>query len=225
MDSCNFPRTVDEMLEAGWYNKLLRKVSKANLKDVLNTPEELVQDIFLQIICSDYLSRYNPDYRPFDVYIYAVADNLIRKRGTREGTSGGKKILNAVSIVSSSEDSDTMSESHTVYLDTLESSESQQNVDDNLYINTLLSDTRKSLREFKTNSSVEYDGKEINKDPLTVFNYILAGKSVSEIADILQVSKQYVYVLLHKVRQVKPMQDFYNAAVENNLIRKAAAEQ
>lgn len=220
MESCNFPRTVDEMLEAGWYNKLLRKVSKANLKDTLNSPEELVQDIFLQIIRSDYLSRYDPSYRPFEVYIYAVADNLIKKRGVRENTSGGKKIVNPVSIENSSEDG--VLESNTVYLDMLDIKETQEvNTEDDLYIKELIDSTYQSLQDIKTSSVVEYKGKMLKRDSATVFDFILEGKSVGEIAEILQVSKQYVYVLIHKIRQVKPMQEFYAYAKENNLVKSA----
>lgn len=217
MDSCNFPRTVEEMLEAGWYNKLLRKVSKANLKDILNTPEELVQDIFLQIMRSDYLSRYDPEYRPFDVYIYAVADNLIRKRGARENTRCGKKIVNHATIRDSLGE-DGVPDPNTVYLDSLDTFYGQEDAADKMYMDDLIASTRKSLQEFKTRSKVEYDGELLKKDPATVFEYILAGKSVSDIADIMQVSKQYIYTLLHKIRTVDEMQEFYQNAKEKNLV-------
>ena len=217
MDSCNFPRTVEEMLEAGWYNKLLRKVSKANLKDILNTPEELVQDIFLQIIRSDYLSRYDPTYRPFDVYIYAVADNLIRKRGTKEGTKGGKKIVNAARIENSADDGKI--EPNVVYLDYLELSDNLEAIEDVYYMEQLIRSTKESLKDFKSSSSVEYNGEIVPRDPLTVFKYILDGKSVSEIADILQVSKQYIYVLIHKIRTVKAMQELHTNSVKTNLMK------
>ena len=216
MNSCNFPRTVDEMLEAGWYNKLLRKVSKSNLKDILNTPEELVQDIFLQIIRSDYLSRYDPSYRPFDVYIYSVADNLIKKRGVRENTKGGKKIVNHAALENTLV-GDTP-EPNTVYLEYLEAPDDQEQIEDTLYMSQLISATKESLKELKTSSLVEYNGEIIKRDPATVFDYILAGKSVSEIADIMQVSKQYIYVLIHKIRKVKSMQEFYTLATENNYV-------
>ena len=216
MESCNFPRTVEEMLEAGWYKKILRKVSKANLKDVLNTPEELVQDIFLQIIRSDYLSRYDPDYRPFDVYIYAVVDNLIKKRGIREGTNGGKKIVNHASLESTAVDGNT--DNNTIYLDLLELQDSTDE-DDRLYINQLIELTKESLQDFKSKSVVEYNGEMVHRDPSTVFEYILDGKSVSEIAEIMQVSKQYIYNLIHKIRKVEPMQDFYDNAVKNHFIK------
>jgi RNA polymerase sigma factor (sigma-70 family) len=217
MDSCNFPRTVEEMLEAGWYNKLLKKVSKANLKDILNTPEELVQDIFLQIMRSDYLSRYDPEYRPFDVYIYAVADNLIRKRGAREGTNGGKKIVNHITIRDALAE-DGAPEPNTLYLDTLDMPDCQEDAADKMYMDDLIESTRKSLQEFKTRSKVEYDGELLKKDPATVFEYILAGKSVSDIAEIMQVSKQYIYVLIHRIRTVDAMQEFYQNAMEKNLV-------
>ena len=217
MDSSNYPRTVEEMLEAGWYNKLLRKVSRANLKDILNTPEELVQDIFLQIMRSDYLSRYDPNFRPFDVYIYAVADNLIRKRGARECTNGGKKIVNHA-VIRDALSEDGVPEPNTVYLDSLDVPYEQEDATDKMYMDELIASTRKSLQEFKTRSKVEYDGELLKKDPATVFEYILAGKSVSDIAEIMQVSKQYIYVLIHRIRTVDAMQELYRNAVEKNLV-------
>ena len=217
MESCGFPRTVEEMLEAGWYNKLLKKVSKSTLRDPLNTPEELVQDIFTQILQSDYLSRYNPEFRPFDVYIYAVADNLIKKRGVRENTKGGKLIVNHASLENSIEDG--VLEPNTVYLDVLELEEKTESPENLLYIKQLIASTKASLKEFKATSSVEYDGEVVLRDPATVFDYILDGKSVSEIAEIMQVSKQYIYVMLHKIRSVKAMKEFHNNAVKTHLVK------
>lgn len=216
MDSCNFPRTVEEMLEAGWYDRILKKVKKANLKDVLNSPEELVQDVFLNIIKTDYLAKYDPEYRPFNVYIYVMVNNLIKKRGIREGTKGGKQIVNAVAL------EDTMDgdvpASNTVYLDLLDLEDDQDQVDDRLYIDSLVEETRKSLQEFKASSTVEYDGKVLTREPSTVFELILNGKSVSEVAEMLKVSKQYIYVLLHKVRSTASMQELHQDAISRNLI-------
>lgn len=219
MDSCNFPRTVEEMLEAGWYDKILRKIKKYHLNDILNTPEEMVQDVFLQIIKTDYLSRYDPEYRPFNVYIYVLVENLCKKRGTREGTKGGTLIVNHASLVNTM-DSDKP-EANTVYMDHLETPYDKCSLDDNLYVNGLIETTMESLEQFKAHSSIEYDGQVIERDPITVFKLILDGKSVSEIADIMQTSKQFIYVLLHKIRGVPAMQEFYRNAVESRMIQSA----
>lgn len=216
METCNFPRTVEEMLEAGWYERILRKVKKSNLKDILNAPEELVQDVFMNIIKSDYLSRYDPEYRPFNVYIYALVDNLIKKRGIRESTTGGKKILNAMALENSM-DGETPAP-NTVYLDLLEMEGKQEEADEKMYIDSLIAETRESLKEFKASSTIEFDGETIKRDPSTVFEQILNGKSVSEVAEYLHVSKQYVYVMLHKVRDVDAMQELYRNAVEDRII-------
>ena len=220
MESCNFPRTVEEMIEAGWYNRILRKVKKANLKDILNTPEELVQDVFLQIIKSDYLSRFDPDIRPFEVYIYSLVDNLIKKRGIREGTAGGRKVVNHLALENVFDVDNTTSNQYVVYIDMLEVDKVSETPDDTMYVDDLIELTRQALKEYKATSSVEFNGKLVQRDPLTVFNYILDGKSVSEIAEIMQVSKQYIYVLLHKIRAVKEMQEFHQNAIENKLFSR-----
>jgi len=205
MDSCSFPRTVEEMLEDGWYDKILRKVKRYNLNDILNTPEELVQDVFLQIIKSDYLSRYDPDYRPFEVYIYTLVENLIKKRGIREGTKGGKMIVNHSSLENTVPENGRL-EPGVVYLEMLESS-GQEDVLGGIYLEELIRDTFDSLEEFKAHSSVEVDGVTIERDPKTVFKMILAGKSVNEIASVMQTSKQFIYVLLNKIRGTAPMEE------------------
>ena len=206
MDSCSFPRTVDEMLEAGWYDKILKKVKKYTLNDILNTPEELVQDVFLQIIKSDYLSRYDPEYRPFEVYIYTLVENLIKKRGIREGTKGGRKIVNHLSLESTSPDDGEL-EAGVVYLDMLDIPDSQGSTLNNLYLEELIRDTAESLKEFKAHSSVDFEGMTVDRDPLTVFKLILAGKSVNEIADMMHTSKQFIYFLLNKIRGTAAMQE------------------
>ena len=217
MDSCDFPRTVEEMLEAGWYEKILRMVNKrSNLKDMLNSPEELVQDVFCNIIKTDYLSRYDPDYRPFYVYIYVLVDNLIKKRGIRENTNGGKKIVNSFAL-EDTVDGETITP-NTIYLDLLELEDNCESPDEKLYIDDVIEKTRSSLQDIKAHSIVEFDGETISRDPATVFEYILEGKSVSEIAEILHVSKQYVYVLIHKIRGVEAMQEFYQNAHAAHLV-------
>ena len=219
MDSCNFPRTVDEMLEAGWYDKILRKIKKYHLNDILNTPEEMVQDVFLQIIKTDYLSRYDPEYRPFNVYIYVLVENLCKKRGTREGTKGGTLIVNHASLAQTSEGSTP--EANTVYLDLLDVEPVTETADDKLYVDALVESTMESLLQYKAHSSVDVDGVTVERDPLTVFKLILEGKSISEIAEIMQTSKQFIYVLLHKIRGVPAMQELYRNAVEGNLVQSA----
>jgi RNA polymerase sigma factor (sigma-70 family) len=216
MDSCDFPRTVEEMLEAGWYEKILKMVKRSNLKDVLNSPEELVQDVFCNIIKTDYLSRYDPEYRPFYVYIYVLVNNLIKKRGIRENTAGGRKVVNALALEDTVE-GDTVTP-NTIYLDLLEIEDNLESPDDRLYIDTIIDRARTSLQNIKSHSAVEFDGTLVSRDPATVFEYILEGRSVSEIAEILGVSKQYVYVLIHKIRGVEAMQELYNNALERHII-------
>ena len=223
MDSCNFPRTVDEMLAQGWYDKIMRKVRKYNLNDILNTPEELVQDVFVQIIKSDYLARYDPDYRPFEVYIYTLVENLIKKRGIRENTEGGKKIVNHASLENTL--LGEKPEPNTVYLDMLDIDVSDESPEDRIYMEQLIEATKESLKDFKAHSNVEVDGELIERDPITVFKFILAGKSVSEIADVMQTSKQFIYVLLKKIRGVESMQEFYGHMLSSNrIVGKGLAE-
>lgn len=212
-NSVNYPRTVEEMLDQGWYEKIYAKVKKYKLNDFLNTPEELVQDIFLQIIKSDYLSRYNPELRSFEVYIYTLVINTIKKRGMREGSKGGRNIVNALSLEQTQEDNGEDSNG-VAFLDRLEIGKVQDPLN-NVIMEDLIERTRKSLEKFKATSTVVYEGKVIQRDALTVFNLILEDKTVPEIAEIFQTSKQFIYILLNKIRTTPEMQEFHKEFEKN----------
>ena len=230
MDSTkyDYPRTVDEMLEQGWYEKILKKVRKYTLNDILNTPEEITQDIFLQIMNSSYLERFNPELRSFEVYIYTLVINSIKKRGMREGSNGGKNIVNHYSLEQSQDDSED--QPGVAYLDRLEN----QILEDpfkEIMVDDLIQRTRVTLsNSFSASSTIVYNGKEINRDPLTVFNLILEDKTVPEIAEIFQTSKQFIYILLGKIRSTPEMQEFhreleFNGGISNRGKRKKRSIQ
>ena len=208
--NCSYPRTVEEMIEQGWYEKILAKVRKYKLNDILNTPEEIVQDIFLNIMSSKYLDRYNPELRSFEVYIYTMVINSIKKRGMREGSKNGRNIVNHSSL-EYSQDDNTDSSVGVSYIDHLENPEAQDPFKD-VELQDLLEATRVSLRQFKASSSVVHDGVEYQRDAETVFNLLLDNKSVPEIAEIFQTSKQFIYILIQKIRDTPEMQEFYSEA-------------
>lgn len=205
--TASYPRTVEEMLEQGWYDKILRKVKKYNLNDILNTPEEITQDIFVQIMNSRYLERFNPELRSFEVYIYTLVINSIKKRGSREGSAGGRLIVNHFSLEQSQEDSEE-APMGVAYLDRLENKVMEDPYKD-LEMEDLIAKTRESLKQFKASSTVIYEGQEIQRDALTVFNFLLEEKTVPEIAEIFQTSKQFIYILLAKIRSTPEMQAFH----------------
>lgn len=203
-----YPRTVEEMIEQGWYEKILAKVKKYHLNDILNTPEEIVQDIFVNIMSSRYLERYNPEMRSFEVYIYTMVINSIKKRGAREGSKNGRNIVNHTSLEYSQSDDEEMCAGIT-FLDRIENTEGQDAFRE-IELQDLFEATRQSLRAFKASSSVVYKGQVIQRDAETVFNLLLEDKTVPEIAEIFQTSKQFIYILLGKIRDTPEMQSFYN---------------
>lgn len=207
-NSQNYPRTVQEMLDQGWYEKILKKVRKYNLNDILNTPEEIVQDVFTQILQSRYLERYDPNGRPFEVYIYTLAINLVKKRGIREGSTNGRLIVNSNTLEYSQEDN-SQPQAGVTYLDRIE----QEELDDpfmDIEMQDLIESTKRSLAEFKASSTIVKEGVEIQRDPATVFTLLLEGKSVPEIAEIFETSKQFIYILLGKIRETPEMQEFHD---------------
>ena len=134
--------------------------------------------------------------------------NSIKKRGAREGSKNGKNIVNRNSIESVRDDDGSPAVGKT-YIDYMEDPESSQMAEDFEY-RDLINRTRESLKVFKASSSVMYEGKEIQRDPLTVFDLLVDGKSVTDIANIFGTSNQFIYILMDKIRKTKEMQDFHS---------------
>ena len=212
----SYPRTVEEMLEQGWYDKILSKVKKYNLNDILNTPEEIVQDIFMDLLKSRYLERYDPEKRNFEVYIYVFVTNSVKKRGIREGSKNGRNIVNHNSL-EYTQDEDGASVTGVTFLDRIDTLVTEDQYSD-IVIQDLIERTRASLQAFKASSSFIYEGVEYQRDPLTVFNLLLEEKSVPEIAEILGTSKQFIYNLLQRIRSTKEMQEFHMEMERSNSI-------
>ena len=58
------------------------------------------------------------------------------------------------------------------------------------------------MNAIKSKSQIEYNGKVINRNPLTVYKMLQEGYDIKEIAEIFGVSKQFVYTLRKKVVDV-----------------------
>lgn len=208
MEGLTTPRTTQEMIDQGWYEKILAKVKKYTLNDVVNSADDLVQEIFLQIESTKYLERFDAKQRNFEVYIYVFVMNAVKKRGIREGSKNGRMIVNHFSLESSQDENDP-TPAGKVFLDRLEECVGNDDPFAEVFVQELIEETRKSLAKYKASSTVEYNGEIIQRDPLTVFNYILEEKTVPEIAEIFNTSKQFIYDLLNKIRTTPEMTAFY----------------
>jgi hypothetical protein len=59
-----------------------------------------------------------------------------------------------------------------------------------------------NLAKIEASSNVtKTDGTTVQRSPLQVFNYLLDGKDVKEIANIMETSQQFIYNLINKIRR------------------------
>lgn len=194
------PKNIEEFIADGWLEVIEVYIRRHyNLKDCLNTTEELVNDVLLSLIEKEYIEKYNEESEgaiDFQPYILIFTRNFISSRVKRENnTKNGQAILMANSLQNSLPEDESQMERGVTYV---ESVQLQEEVD--FDFNLLLDDIRKDLKVWKAHSSVEWQGKEISRDPSTVFEFLLNDISVAEIANIFQTSNQFIYNLIKKIR-------------------------
>lgn len=197
------PKNIEDFIQNGWDKQILFRIRTFSLKDILNNEEELVQDIVLALLETDYLTRYNPE-RPFTTYLYGFVDNFLKKRYNKENTVNGKKIVNYAGIEMTPPEGDPEFNGSKVYLDLLFADSSE---DADFDMKLLLEEIREELKKYKANSSAIFNGIELQRDALTVFNLIMEDFSVIDIARMLDTSRQYIYHLIKKIRDLPILQE------------------
>ena len=126
--------------------------------------------------------------------------NFLKKRYQRENTRHGKFITSAASLVTSSADDESYGKTGEVYMDNLDLY--AEDIQDNIAVKIAKEKLVKFLESnFVANSSnVLEDGSVIKRDPATLFYYLDRDYSVSEVAEIMGVSCQFIYTLRNKIR-------------------------
>lgn len=187
------PKNVEELYCSGWKEYLLYSIRKYSLKDVNNSPEDLLQDMILQLAEKQYIEKYDPSVSDFTVYLHTFVKNFMSKPYNREHhTVYGQGIVNASPIYPYADDSDDSSVA--ISPDVLSSGEG----DFTDYV-CLVQSLEKDLAEIKTKSKIEYNGKTIDRNPLTVYRLMREGYEVKDIAEMFGTSKQFVYTLRRKI--------------------------
>lgn len=201
-----YPKNMEEFIAQGWEQNIRFRIRAFNLKDSLNNPEDLLQDVLLALMQTHYLERYSPEKGSFKTYLYGFTDNLLKKRFNKENTRHGKFIVSAASLVLSSPESDAEFNGREVFAELLDSG-----VDDEqqVIVRAAIEDIRRELKEnYTANSTYENNGVVYNRDPLTVFDMMMSGMSVVEVSEALAVSRQFVYHLLKKIRNTHAFIEF-----------------
>ena len=194
------PKNLEELYCSGWKDYILYHIRKYSLHDVNNSPEDLLQDIMVQMAEKNYLEKYDPEVSEFTVYLHTFIKNFMSRPYNKEHkTVNGYNIVNRLSLVITDPDLvDGVSDSGDVV-----SSEVLDNGDGDFTEYLCLKQAlEKDLNEIKSKSQIEYNGKVINRNPLTVYNMLQEGYDIKEIAEIFGVSKQFVYNLRKKVVDV-----------------------
>ena len=199
-----WPRTMQEFIDQGWERNIYYRISAFTLKDTLNNPEDLKQDILLSLIKTGYLDRYDVNKGTFKTYLYGFVDNFLKKKYNKEHTRHGKYIVSAASL-STLPPSDTSEFDGTeMFVDLMSSDD---DCESSAVMQILIDSIREELKEnFHSSSYNVYNGVVYQRDPLTVFNLMLEGATVMDVAMILDVSRQFVYYLLKNIRTSKAYQ-------------------
>lgn len=208
-DPTKIPATLEEFYTSGWANFVKLKISRYNLKDINNSVEDIFQDMILQMSHYNYIENYDPEGRPFEVYLTVFIFNFMSKRYKKEyGSKYGQLIVTAKGLEEGLPDDLKDSGVKAVeYLERME--DPQANFAD---YSVLVDSIKADLAQFKANSSVVHEGVKYDRDPQTVFNLLMEGDTIKEISEKFETSKQFVYLLLDKIRncdslkEYKPMQ-------------------
>lgn len=200
-----YPRNMQEFMDQGWDLNIKFRIGVFNLKDSLNNPEDLLQDILLALLQTNYISRYSQDKGSFKTYLYGFVDNFLKKKYNKENTRHGKFIVNAASLTVSSPESDSDFDGTEVFAELLDAG---IDIEKEIKIKAGVEEIRKELAEcYDAKSTWVYKGVEYNRDPLTVFDLMMQGATVMDVSEILNVSRQFVYHLLKKIRSAKSFQE------------------
>lgn len=205
-DEKQYPKNMQEFIDQGWEQNVKFRIRAFNLKDSLNNPEDLLQDVYLALLTTHYLDRYSPDKGSFKTYLYGFVDNLLKKRFNKENTRHGKFIVSAASLVLSSPESDAEFNGREVFAELLDSGVDEER---GVIVRSIIEDIKKELKEkYTANSEYEYNGKVYQRDPLTVFELLMQGLNVMDVAEILGVSRQFVYHLVKRIRETDAYKQF-----------------
>lgn len=204
-EASEYPKDIKEFVTQGWEQNIRFRIRAFNLKDSLNNPEDLVQDVLLALMETHYLDRYSPDKGSFKTYLYGFVDNLLKKRFNKENTRHGKFIVSAASLVIAAPESDAEFNGREVFAELLDAG-----IDDarTVEIHAAIAEIRKELKDnYVANSSFTYNGVEYQRDPLTVFDLLMEDYSVKEVSTMLDVSRQFIYHLMKKIRETEAFKD------------------
>ena len=191
------PKTLDEFYNSGWKEYLLYHIRRYELNDVNHSPEDLLQDMMVQMARTNYIEKFDPTVAQgnFMFYIKVFLQNFMSKPYAKEHrTKNGQRIVNHLSLVNVSdmEDASPME----IDYDSVGFSDSFEDV------TCLLHALEGDLKQIQTDSEIEYNGNVLNRDPFTVYKMLLSGYEIKEIAEIFGTSKQLVYSLRKKILSV-----------------------
>jgi len=203
-----YPTNMQEFIDQGWDKFIQYRIAAFTLKDTLNNPEDLGQEIILSLLKTRYLDRYDPSRGSFKAYLFGFVNNFLKKKYNKEHTRYGRYIVNAASL-SQTPTEDATFDGTEVYADLLPSCDC---CEDFVMLQALIDNIRRELTEtFSPSSANVYQGKVYQRDPVTVFNLMIDGASVKDVATTLNVSRQFVYYLLKNIRTSKAYQVYQEA--------------
>lgn len=199
------PSNLNELIDFDWLPFMRQQIKKFNLRDTLNDPDDIIQDMLLLMCKNHFIEKYDPQGRPFEVYLAIFVSNFMCKRYKKEALSqNGRNIVNAKGIeFSAPQDVIESGDPNIVYLDRIGINAS--NEEDSA---VLIESLRQELKKYKASSHVVHEGKEYARDPATVLELLIKGLDPLEIAEIFHTSRQFVYLLIKKIRACEALEEY-----------------
>ena len=196
-DSSYVPKNLEDLYNSGWKDYMLYYIRKYNLNDVNNSPEDLLQDMLVQMAETGYVEKYDPSISGFSGYLSVFIRNFMSCPYVREHHTGYGRLVNAVHI----NYSDVTEDSFDPHLEVPSSIIPNKDGDFTDYV-CLMDSIENDLKQIKTKSCINYNGKTVMRSPLTVYKLLKEGYTIKDIAEIFGTSKQFVYTLRDTIRDV-----------------------
>ena len=192
------PQSLEDLYNSGWKEYILYHIRKYSLHDVNNSPEDLLQDMMVQMASTGFVEKFNPEISEFTKYLHTFIKNFMSKPYNKEHKTPYGNLVNHMSIGIGSNDQDGQ-DAYTISCERLSGSNTGDFTNYVCLVQSLDSD----LKKIREESVVDYDKTKPVRDSYTVYKLLMNGYDVKDIADLFGTSKQFVYSLRKKLIDLK----------------------
>lgn len=192
----NTPKSVEDIVGTQLERLALEVIRRFRLKE---DPIDTMQDVYLRVIRTGYIQRYNPEGASFKSYFIGLVRYECCNKYKRSHSKNGKKIENALSL-----DDKIRTHGGEVSI-----GNNIEGVNHDLLSNVRMEELLEKLKEeiskdeyaASSSNTVSIDGKDvqIERSVKNTLNLLLGGFSLTEISLIFGTSVQYIRYLKSRI--------------------------